>query len=105
MSLEGAGEILCDPTTVKITLLRLDLFVANETGVHWAGIDGDVTLDLLEGRGGCFVAPGCFFCGLAVEANGPVGGDAFPFAEGLASGFGKDAGEEVFFGDVVSGWV
>ncbi len=80
---EGPFEIVGHPAAIEATRLRRDGFVTDETGVHGAGVDGQMVADRFEGRCRIWIAPrGPTSDGIA-GPDALVVGDALPLAETL----------------------
>ena len=57
-ALERPFNVRSNPTPVKVTLLRLDPFLINITGIHKTGIKGNMIADGFITPAGFRVAPG-----------------------------------------------
>jgi hypothetical protein len=85
--LKGADNLGSDPTTVEITGLGLHGFVIHITGIHLAGVNGDVVGNAAKSLGRRLgIAPGRVGGLPLAYLNREIGSNAFPFTEGAARG-------------------
>src|SRR4051794_965502 len=83
LALERALDLLGDPAAVVRTGLRRHLLIVEIGRIHTAGVEGEVTGELLVSRLGIGVEPGHSLRSLAAGLGVDVGRGPLPFALGV----------------------
>ena len=75
---KGADDLTGNPTSIKVTLLRLYLLAVDQTTLHTGRIEGEKMRERFIGSGWPGVGPGSIGGLFAIDTNRIVGSCAFP---------------------------